>query len=142
LLGEGAGTAADKMSPAIFRVFATVLVALGLAILTQWENQRFDRIRGLLSVGQGTSHFIQAFRSLDLHPPSGSRILLTPEKRFYQNGYYPAFVASLVWNDHSLRTYVAGQGQLTEQQIIDMNYIISFSEFELKVIRGPEPVRP
>jgi hypothetical protein len=140
-IGPAVGTAADKTSPAMFRVFATVLVAFGLAILTQWENQRLDRIGALLSIGEKASHVIQAFRSLDLHPAHGSRILLRPEKRFYQNGYYPAFVAYLVWNDHSLQTYVAGQGQLTEQQIIDMNYIISFSEFELKVIRGPEPVR-
>jgi hypothetical protein len=63
-------------------------------------------------------------------------ILLKPENRFYQNRYYPVFVASLVWNDHSLQTYVAGQSQLT-QQILKMDYVISFSEFELKVIRGP-----
>jgi hypothetical protein len=140
-IGPAIGAAAGKMSPPIFRVFATVLVASALAMFTQWENQRFDHIRALLSVGQKTSHVIQAFRSLDLHPPPGSSILLRPERRFYQNGYYPAFVASLVWNDHSLRTYVAGQGQLTEQQILNMNYIFSFSEFELKVIRSSEPVR-
>jgi hypothetical protein len=67
-------------------------------------------------------------------------ILLKPENRFYQNEYYPLFVASLVWNDHSLQTYVAGQSQLTEQQILNMDYVITFSEFELKVIRGPEAV--
>jgi hypothetical protein len=140
-IGPAAGAAAGKMSPVTFRVFATVLMASALAMFTQWENQRFGRIPTLLSVGRRTSHVIQAFRSLDLHPPPGSRILLRPDKRFYQNRYYPAFVASLAWNDHSLRIYVDGQNQLTKQQILNMNYIISFSEFELKVIRSPEPIR-
>ncbi len=61
-------------------------------------------------------------------------------KPLLPNGYYPAFVASLVWNDHSLQTYVDGQSQLTEQQILNVSYIIAFSEFQLKVIRGPEMV--
>jgi hypothetical protein len=129
------------MWPQIFRIFATILVASVLAIFTQLENQRFGSVpASLLSIGQKASHVIQAFHSLDLHPAPGSMILLKPENRFYQNGHYPVFVASLVWNDHSLRTYVAGQSQLTEQQILNMDYVISFSEFELKVIRGPEAV--
>ena len=47
---------------------------------------------------------------------------------------YPLFVASLVWNDHSLKIYVHGQNQLTEQEIAKMDYIISFSEFQAKLI--------
>jgi hypothetical protein len=140
-IGTGVGVSAGRMSPPIFRVVATILVASALAMFTQWENQRFGRVRALLSAGQKSLHVIESFRSLDLHPAPGSMILLRPEKRFYQNPYYPAFVASLVWNDHSLRIYVEGQNQLTEKQIQNMNYIISFSEFELKVIRRPEPVR-
>ena len=132
------GVAAGKMWPKIFRIFATILVASVLAIFTQWENQRFGSVpASLLNKGQKASHVIQAFHSLDLHPAPGSMILLKSENRFYQNRYYPVFVASLVWNDHSLQTYVAGQSQLTEQQILNMDYVISFSEFELKVIRGP-----
>jgi len=136
-IGAAIGGDAGKMSPPIFRVFATVLVASLLAVFTQWENQRFGSVPALLSIGQKASHVIQAFHSLDLHPAPGSMILLKPENRFYQNGYYPVFVSSLVWNDHSLQTYVAGQSQLTEQQILNMDYVISFGEFELKVIRGP-----
>jgi hypothetical protein len=136
-----AGARAARMSPSVVQVSAAILVASVLAMFTQWENQRSGRIPALLSIGQKTSHFIQAFRSLDLHPAPGSMILLRPENRFYQNGYYPAFVASLVWNDHSLIICVAGETQLTEKQIQNMNYIISFNEFELKVIRAPGPVR-
>jgi hypothetical protein len=124
------------MSAPIFRVFATVMMASGLALFTQWENQVF-RIHALLSVGQKTSHILEVFRSMDLHPAAGSMILLRPKNRFYQNGYYPAFVASLVWNDHSLKIYVDGQNRLTEQQIAKMNYIISFNEFQGKLIPTP-----
>jgi hypothetical protein len=137
-IGAVVGAAASKLSLRAFRVVATILVASALAIFTGWESQRFGRISALLSVGQKTSHFIRAFRSLDLHPAPGSTILLRPEKRFYQNGNYPAFVAWLVWKDRSLRIYVAGEDELTEQQVAKVNYIISFNEFQVKLVRAPE----
>jgi hypothetical protein len=158
-----AGAVAGKMSPVIFRAFAMVLVAFGLAVFTRWENQRFGRNPGFLKSGQQTLHVIQAFRSLNLRPTLGSMILLRPEKHFLQNGYYPAFfakfapsdpvreliakaapeywrrVASLAWGDRSLQIHVEDQHQLTEEQIAKMNYIISFDEFQAKLIRGPPP---
>jgi len=137
------GAAAGKMWPQIFRMFATILVASVLAIFTQWENQRFGSVpASLLSIGQKASHVIQAFHSLDLHPAPGSMILLKPENRFYQNRYYPVFVASLVWNDHSLRIYVATENQVTEQQIAKMDYIISLTEFQAKLVRAPDSDHP
>ena len=72
---------------------------------------------------------------------SRSKILLKPETRFYQNLYYPKFVASLVWNDRSLRIYVAGQHQLTQQEIASMNYVISFNEFSAHLVRSVESDR-
>jgi len=142
-IGAAIGAAAGKTSPPIFRVFATVLVASVLAIFTQWENQRFGSVpASLLSIGQKASHVIQAFHSLDLHPAPGSMILLRPESRFYQNKHYPLFVASLVWNDHSLRIYVAGANQVTEQQIAKMDYIISLTEFQGKLLRAPDSDHP
>jgi hypothetical protein len=138
-IGAIIGAAAGKICVPIFRIFAPILIAFALAIFTQWENQRFGHISALLSIGQKTSHVIQAFRSLDLHPLPGSVILLMPENRFYQNRYHPAFVAALVWNDHSLRIYVEGQHQLSEHQIANMNYVISFNEFQAKLVPAPEP---
>ena len=38
------------------------------------ENQRSGRIRALLNSGQETVHVVQAFRSLNLRPASGSMI--------------------------------------------------------------------
>jgi hypothetical protein len=141
--GAITGAAAGKMWPQIFRIFATILVASVLAIFTQWENQRFGSVpASLLSIGQKASHFIQAFHSLNLHPAPGSMILLRPESRFYQNKHYPLFVASLVWNDHSLRIYVAGANQVTEQQIAKMDYIISLTEFQGKLLRAPDSDHP
>ena len=161
LIGQGVRASTcgkvDRMSPLMLRAPATVLVAFGLAVFTHLENQRLGRIPALLSVGQKTSHIIQAFRSLDFQPEPASRILLKAEKRFYQNGYYPAFVAALIWNDHSLSIYVDSQeqapvlsigplesapGTLTEQQIATMDYIISFDEFQAELIRAPSRIRP
>src|SRR4029453_17974023 len=125
----------------MLRTLATAIVAVALAVFTQWQSHRFDQTRGLVSSGQKSLHVIQALRSLNLHPNPGSTILLKPETRFYQNGYYPLFVASLVWNDHSLRIYVAGQPHLTQQQIANMSYVISFNQLSAKLVRAAEPDR-
>jgi hypothetical protein len=138
-IGAIIGVAAGKMCVPIFRISAPILIAFALAIFTQWENQRFGRVHAFFNSGQKSLHVIRAFRSLDLHPLPGSMIFLRPENRFYQNGYYPAFVAALVWNDHSLRIYVEGQHQLSQRQIANMNYVISFNEFQAKLLPAPEP---
>jgi hypothetical protein len=132
------GHNAATFPPQFLRVFAAGLVAVALAILTQWENQRSGRIPIILNSGQKSLHLAQAFRSLNLHPASGSTILLKTEKPFYRNQSYPAFVASLVWNDHSLQILVLGQPQLSEQEIAKMNYIISFTEFEATLEHSPD----
>jgi hypothetical protein len=125
----------------MLRTLAIATMAVALAVFTHWQSDRFDRIRALVSSGQKSLHVIQALRSLNLHPHPGSTILLKPETRFYQNPYYPTFVASLVWNDHSLRIYVAGQPQLTQQQIANMSYVISFNEFSAQLVRTAESDR-
>jgi hypothetical protein len=135
----GKVTALSGPKTAMLSTFATAAVAVAFAVFTQWENQRFDRTRGLLNSEEKSLHVIQAFRSLALHPERGSRILIRPERRFYQNGYYPLFVASLVWNDHSLRISVEGQQPLVEREIAEINYIISFTEFQAKLLRAPKP---
>jgi hypothetical protein len=142
IIAAAGRAAVCKKSLSIFRVFATVLMATGLALFIQWENQRFGIIHAWLNVGEKTLHVIQAFRSLNFHPSPGGMILLKPEKRFYPHPYYPVFVASLVWNDHSLRIYVDRQNQLTEQQIAKMDYVISLNEFQAKLLRGPESDHP
>jgi hypothetical protein len=159
-----AGAVVSKKSRVIFRAFATVLVAFGLAVFTEWENQRFGRIRALLNSGQKTFHVVQALGSLNLRPVPASVILLRPEKHFQQNGYYLASfgsfapnnplrelivehsarywgcVASLTWGDRSLQIHIEDQHhQLTEGQTAKMTYIISFDEFQAKLIRGPPP---
>ena len=160
---RAAAGATSKISRVRFQTFAMVVIAFGLAVFTQWENQRSGRVRAILNSGQKAVHVIQAFRSLNLHPAPGSMILLTPEKQFYQSGYYPAYfaslardnplrqvivelaprywyyVASLVWGNRTLRIYVEDRDQLTEEQIAKMNYIISFDEFQAKLMRGPPP---
>ena len=125
----------------MLRTLATPAVAVALAVFTHWQDQRLDQTRVLLGSGQKSLHVIQAFRSLNLQPVPGSAILLKPETRFYRNPYYPAFVASLVWNDRSLRVYVAGQQQLTQEEIAKMDYVISFNEFSAQLVRTAESNR-
>jgi hypothetical protein len=148
----------DKTSPVAFQTFATLLVAIGLAAFTQWKNQGFGRP---LNPEQKAVHVIQALRLLNMHPAPGSMILLTPEQQFYESGYYPAYfaslaqdnpmrqlvvelaprywyyVASLVWGNRTLRINVEGQHRFTEEQIAKMDYIISFNEFQARIVRGP-----
>ena len=144
-IGTGVVAVADKMSPPMFRAFATLLAACGLAVFTQWENQRFDRIPALLTSGQKALHVIQALHSLNLHPTPGSMILLRgwPYRSdpFWYNGWNTVFIASLVYNDHSLRIYHEGTTQLTQQEIAKMDYIISVDEFHAELNHSPTAVR-
>jgi hypothetical protein len=160
---KAAAGAMGQMSSLRFQTFAMIVIAFGLAVFTQWENQRSGRVRTILNSGQKALHVIQAFRSLNLHPAPGSTILLMPEKHFYQRGYYPGYfaslardnplrqvivelaprywyyVASLVWGNPTLRIYSEDRDQFSEEQTSKMNYIISFDEFQAKLIRSPPP---
>ena len=112
-IGTPVAAFAGKISPPMFRAFATLLVACGFAVLTQWENQRFDHVPALLNSGQKPLRVIQALRSLNLHPAPGSMILLRgwPYRSdpFWYNGWNTVFIASLVYNDHSLRIPMRAQ---------------------------------
>jgi hypothetical protein len=117
------------------------LLVFGVAIITQWENQRLGRIPGIFERGQTTLHAIESFRSLDIHPLSGSNILLKSTFPF-KNGWTPLFIASLVWNDHSLRIYVDGKNEVSPQQLANMNYVVSFTESGARILRSPESPHP
>jgi hypothetical protein len=119
-----------------FRISAILLVAFALAAFTRWENQRLQVPR--LKVGAKTSHVIQTFRSLNLRPIHGGRILLLLKENLFQNKWNAFFIATLVWNDHSLRIWVERQDELTPQQQATADYIISLSEFSADIIRSPE----
>jgi hypothetical protein len=134
--GAPVGLVSAGVSPRIFRIIGTLLVAVAFAIVTQRENQRLRT--PWLTVGAKTSHVIQTFRSLDLRPIHGGRILLLLKEDLFHNKWNAFFIASLVWNDHSLRIWVEKPDELTAQQQADVDYIISLGEFSAEVIRSPE----
>jgi hypothetical protein len=140
-IGTALAAVAGKMSPLMFRGFATLLVACGLAVLTHWENQRFNRVPVLLKSGQKALRVIKSLRSLNLHPAPGSMILLRgwPYRSdpFWSNGWNTVFIASLVYNDRSLRIYHEGTNQLTQQEIAKMDYIISIDELRAELNHSP-----
>jgi hypothetical protein len=80
---------------------------------------------------------METFRSLNLQPVSGSNILLKSTLPF-KNGWTPLFIASLVWNDHSLNIWVDGKNELSPRQVANINYIVSFTESGARLLRGPE----
>jgi hypothetical protein len=126
----------SKASAQGFRIVATLLVACAVAGFTQRENQRY-RVPSF-RVGVKTSHVIDTFRSLNLRPSHGSRILLLLKENIFQNKWNVFFIACLVWNDHSLRMWVENVNELTPQQQANVDYIISVSEFDADIIRSPE----
>jgi hypothetical protein len=134
--GTATGVASAKIFPRIFRIIATLLVAFALAVFTQRENQRLRM--PWRNVGVKTSHVIQTFRSLDLRPIHGSSILLLLKENVFHNKWNVFFIASLVWNDHSLRIWVEHADELTPEQQANVDYIISLNEFNADVIRSPE----
>ena len=131
-----AGNTSTKLFHHAFKTIATLLVAALLAMFTERENQ----LIGLpwLNVGAKTSHVIQAFRSLNLRPTHGSSVLLLLKESLFQNKWNVFFIASLVWNDASLRIWVERADELTPQQQADVDYIISLGEFNADVIHSPE----
>ncbi len=134
--GATSGDASTKVPLRVFRIVATLSVAFALAAFTQRENQRL-RAQSL-NVGANTSHVIHAFRSLGLRPLHGSSVLLLLKENIFHNKWNVFFIASLVWNDHSLRIWVENANELTPQQQANVDYIISVSEFEADVVRSPE----
>src|SRR5438067_5944487 len=136
-IGAAIAACAAKLAPRKFRACAMTLLILGIAIATQWENQRLGRAAGILEFGQRTVQAIERFRSLNLQPASGSNILLKSSFPF-KNEWTPLFIASLVWNDHSLQIWLEGKNKLSQQQLTKVNYVILFTESEAKLLRSPE----
>ena len=111
-------------------------MAFALAAITQRENQRLRVPR--LNAGAKTSHVIHTLRTLGLRPLHGTSILLLLKENLFQNKWNVFFLASLVWNDHSLRIWVENENELTPQQQTNVDYIILVNEFDADVIRSPE----
>ena len=130
------GNAFRRVSPRICRIGATLLVAFALGAFMQRENQRLRL--PWFKVGAKTSHVIHTFRALNLNPRHGSSILLLLKEKIFQNKWNVFFIASLVWNDHSLRIWVDNVNELTPQQQASVDYIVSVSEFNADVIPSPE----
>jgi hypothetical protein len=119
------------------RIALVSVLAVSLALFTDWENRRLATVSNLLGVGQKVSHVIAAFDSLNLQPAPHSTVLLKPDEQLFQNKWHPLFIASLVWNDHSLQIGIDKLHKLTPEQLAKVDYIISLTEFEAKVIRSP-----
>jgi hypothetical protein len=94
-------------------------------------------VPNLLGVGERVSHVIAAFDSPNLQPTPHSTVLLRPDQQLFQNKWHPLFIASLVWNDHSLQIWIDKLSQTTPEQLTKVDYIISLTEFEATVIRSP-----
>ena len=119
------------------RIILVSVLAVSFALFTDWQNRRLRTVPNLLSVGEKVSHVIAAFDSLNLRPAPHSTVLLKPDEQLFQNKWHPLFIASLVWNDHSLQIWLEGQTKITPQQRAKADYIISLTEFEATVIRSP-----
>ena len=121
----------------ITKVAVVSLLAVSLAIFTHWENQRLRTVPNLLSVGQKVSHVLAAFDSLNLQPAPHSTVLLKPEEQLFQNKWQPLFIASLVWNDHSLQIWIDNLSKIAPEQLAKADYVISLTEFKATLIRSP-----
>jgi hypothetical protein len=136
--GTPTGAATRQMCASAFRIVAVLLVASALGIFTRCENQRYGTVRALLGVGQQVSHILEALKSLHLQPRPQSTVLIRIPDNAFANKWHGVFIASLLWNDHSLQIWLEGVSQLTPQQLAKVDYIISLNEFQAQVIRSPE----
>ena len=119
------------------RIILVSVLAVSFALFTDWENRRLATVQNWLGVGQKVSHVIASFDSLNLRPAAHSTVLLKPNEQLFQNKWHPLFIASLVWNDHSLQIWINKVSKITPEQLGKADYIISLTEFEAKVIRSP-----
>ncbi len=134
----GTSSAIDGKTPGrTVRIALVSVLAVSFALFTDWENRRLATVPHLLGVGQKVSHVIAAFHSLNLQPAPHSTVILKPDEQLFKNKWHPLFIASLVWNDHSLQIGIDKSNKLTPEQLAKADYIISLSEFEAKVIRSP-----
>jgi hypothetical protein len=136
-VGAAVGVLAAKLPPRKFQALALALLVFSVAMITQWENRHLGRIQGIFERGETTLRAIKSFSSLELHPAPGSTILLKSTLPF-KNKWTPLFIASLVWNDHSLNIWVDDQNELSPEQLAKVNYIIAFTESETTLLRSPE----
>ena len=120
----------------IARIALVSGLAVLFAIFTQWENHRLGTVPNLLGVGQKVSHVIAAFNSLHLQPAPHSIVLLKPDEQLFQNKWHPLFIASLVWNDHSIRIGIDKLNKPTPEQLALVNYVISLTEFDATLIQS------
>ena len=135
---EISGSSAEKTAITRGSKVALVsLLAVALAIFTQWQNRRLQTVANLLSVGQKVDHVLAAFDSLHLRPSPHSTVLLKPAEQLFQNKWQPLFLASLFWNDHSLQIGIDKLDKFTPEQLAKVDYIISLTEFKATLIRSP-----
>jgi hypothetical protein len=131
------GASISKTPASNIGIAIVAVLALSLGIFTEWQNRRLGTTRALLGVGQKVSHVIAVFDSLNLQPAPHSTVLLKPDEQLFQNKWHSLFIASLVWNDHSLQIWIDKLNKLTPEQLAKVDYIISLTEFEATVIRSP-----
>ena len=111
------------------------MLAVLLAIFTQWENQRLGMVRNLLGVGKKTSRH-HRIRFPESPASASGTVLLKPNEQLFQNKWHPLFIASLVWNDHSLQIWIDKVSKITPEQLVKADYIISLTEFEARVLQS------
>jgi hypothetical protein len=136
-VGQILGDAGKKIPASAIRIAVIAIVAVCLGLFTHWQNQRLDTTRALLGVGQKVDHVIAAIESLKLQPAVGSTVLLKMEEQPFQNRWHPLFIASLIWNDHSLQIWLDGLSKVAPEQLAKADYVISLSELKAKLIRSP-----
>ena len=137
LIAGTSSATAGKTPGWTVRIVLVSVLAVSFALFTDWENRRLATVQNLLGVGQKVSHVIAAFDSLNLRPAPHSTVLLKPDEQLFQNKWHPLFIASLVWNDHSLQIGIDKLSKITPEQLAKVDYIISLTEFEATVIRSP-----
>ena len=132
-----ASATTGRTSGRVARIALVFVLAVSLAFFTHWENHRLGTVPNLLGVGQKVSHVIAAFDSLNLRPAPNSTVLLKADEQLFQNKWHPLFIASLVWNDHSLQIWIDNVSKITPADLAGADYIISLTEFNATVLRSP-----
>jgi hypothetical protein len=97
---------------------------------TAWRHQFFEV--AYLRDGEKTWNLIEQFRRLPVRPRHDSRIVFLNDPF---PGFDTLFIASLWWNDHTLRIQLQNHAHLPERELSGMDYVFDFPEGRLTQLR-------
>jgi hypothetical protein len=113
---------------------AGLILCAGAYAGQTWKVDLINRF-GFQKNGEGTLEIIDKLRALQIHPRPGSRIVFLndPVPGFFDM----QFIASLLWNDHSLHIQLQQFVHFKPEDLQNMDYVLDYKDGRFLVLKSP-----